>query len=129
MRYLTVLSDPGCPLCRWATRWLAEQPQLVPLRFVAAGSPEARAAFPELDAAATLREVTVVADTGEVYVGDRAWIACLWALVAYRPTAERLSSPALMPTVRQLVAAVSRYRRRDDGYGAGCDGGACDPHG
>ena len=129
MRYLTVLSDTGCPLCRWATGWLADQPQLVPLRFVAAGSAEARAAFPGLDPASTLRDVTVVADTGEVYVGDRAWIACLWALVAYRPTAERLSSPALMPTVRQLVAAVSRYRPRDDGYGAGCDGGVCDPHG
>ncbi|MBK7643357.1 MAG: DUF393 domain-containing protein [Planctomycetes bacterium] len=42
---LTVLYDAQCGLCRRARRWLEAQPAYVPLEFVAAGSPAARA-FP-----------------------------------------------------------------------------------
>ena len=51
---LTVLTDPGCPLCRRFADWLARQPLLVPLALVPAGSPEARRLFPTLDHDATL---------------------------------------------------------------------------
>jgi len=54
----TVLFDEGCPICRTARRWLAGRAQLVPLRFVPAGSAEARERFPGLDHAATLRDPT-----------------------------------------------------------------------
>ena len=82
--YFTVLYDEGCPICRAAHRWLAGRAQLVPLVFVPAGSAEARQRFPGLDHAATLRDLTVIADTGAVYVHDGAWLACLWALADYR---------------------------------------------
>ena len=36
---MTVLYDAGCRLCRSAQRWLSSRRQLVPLEFVAAGSP------------------------------------------------------------------------------------------
>lgn len=125
---LTVLYDASCPLCRWAREWLGGQAQLVPLHFLAAGSPEARRRFPQLDPARTLREVTVVDDRGAVYVGERAWVTCLWALVDHRPMAERLSHPAMLPFARAAVAAVSRYRTQDAqgrherpaGYGEDC---------
>ena len=106
----TVLFDEGCPICRTARRWLAGRAQLVPLTFLPAGSTEARARFPELDHAATLRDLTVIADDGAYYVGDGAWLACLWALADYRATAERLSSPRLLPAARRIIKAASAVR-------------------
>ena len=119
----TVLYDEGCPVCRAARRWLASRAQLVPLRFVPAGSADARQCFPSLDHAATLRDLTVVADTGEVYVDDGAWLACLWALVDYRGMAERLGSPRLLPAARRFIAAAAAVRQstRADDYGDVCD--------
>jgi len=115
---LTVLYDAGCPLCRAARGWLAGRAQLVPLDFVPAGSAEARRRFPGLDHGATLRDVTVVADTGDVYAGDAAWLACLWALAGYRALAGTLARPGLRPLARRLVtaAATIRERTRTEGY-------------
>ena len=107
---LTVLYDAGCPLCRAARRWLAGRPQLVPLMFVPAGSVDARRLFPGLDHGATLREITVIADTGDVYTGDGAWLACLWALAEHRALADRLARPALRPLARRVVAAAATVR-------------------
>jgi predicted DCC family thiol-disulfide oxidoreductase YuxK len=112
MNSLTVLYDEGCPLCRAARRWLAARAQLVPLTFVPAGSPEARRRFPGLDHDATLRDLTVVADTGEVYAGDAAWLACLWALAGYRELADRLAEPHLLPVARRAIAAAAAVRER-----------------
>jgi len=109
---LTVLYDAGCGLCRTARRWVESRPRLVPLRWVAAGSDEARARFPGLDHDATLRDITVVADTGKVYVGDGAWLACLWALAGYRELSVRLSQPHLRPVARRVVAAAAAVREK-----------------
>ncbi|MET8266637.1 thiol-disulfide oxidoreductase DCC family protein [Micromonospora arida] len=136
IRGFTVLFDAACPLCRAARRWLSSRAQLVPLEFVPAGSTEARRRFPGLDHDATLRDLTVIADTGEVYAGDGAWFACLWALTDHRSTAERLARPHLLPLARQTVAAASAIRERirdpwaeptDEpaGYGGPDDRAAC----
>lgn len=109
---LTVLYDANCPLCRTARAWLGRQPALVPLDFVAAGSGQARAMFPELDHAATLRDITVIADNGAIYTHDGAWLACLWALDSYRDLAERLATPALLPVARRVIAAAAGARER-----------------
>jgi predicted DCC family thiol-disulfide oxidoreductase YuxK len=116
---LVVLYDEGCPVCRAARRWLAGRPQLVPLRFVPAGSARARALFPALDHAATLRDVTVVDNNGGVYAADDAWLMCLWALSGYRGLALRLASPRLRPLAGRVIAAVSALRD-PGGYGADC---------
>jgi predicted DCC family thiol-disulfide oxidoreductase YuxK len=123
--YFYVLYDEGCPICRTAHRWLASRAQLVPLVFVPAGSAEARQRFPGLDHAATLRDLTVIADTGAVYVHDGAWLACLWALADYRGMAERLGSPRLLPTARRFIAAAAAVRQqtREADYGDVCDDG------
>ncbi|GIJ78367.1 Predicted thiol-disulfide oxidoreductase YuxK, DCC family [Micromonospora phaseoli] len=112
IRSLTVLYDAHCPLCRAARGWLASRAQLVPLEFLPAGSPQARQRFPGLDHETTLRDLTVVADTGDVYAGDGAWFACLWALADHRDTAERLARPHLLPLARRVVAAASAVRER-----------------
>jgi predicted DCC family thiol-disulfide oxidoreductase YuxK len=115
----TVLFDVGCPVCRAAHRWLGGRAQLVPLEFVPAGSDEARRRFPGLDHDATLRDLTVIADSGLVYVADGAWLACLWALSDYRGMAERLAAPALLPAARRFIAAASAVRQatRSGDYG------------
>jgi DCC1-like thiol-disulfide oxidoreductase len=121
--FFYVLYDEGCPICRTAHHWLESRAQLVPLVFVPAGSTEARARFPGLDHAATLRDLTVISDRGDVYADDGAWLACLWALTDYRGMAERLSTPSLLPAARTFIKAASAVRRQTRGadYGDGCD--------
>lgn len=118
---VTVLYDERCNLCRAARGWLERQHQLVPLEFLAAASPEAQRRFPFLDPGQTLEDLTVVGDGGEVWVGAKAWVVCLWALEGKRGLAQRLSSPALMPRARVLVSVVSRHRRALGTYGEACD--------
>ncbi|WP_078951011.1 DCC1-like thiol-disulfide oxidoreductase family protein [Streptomyces griseus] len=110
VRRLTVLYDARCPLCVHLRGWLQRQRQLVPLDFVPAGSAEAVRRFPELDHAATLREITVVGDLGQVYRETAAWIVCLWALAEYRSRAHWLTTPAGRPFARGTVLAAARYR-------------------
>lgn len=153
VRGLTVLYDAECSLCAYLRDWLVRQPQLVPLEPVPAGSEEARRRFPGLDHRATLDEITVVGDTGQVYRGAAAWIVTLWALREHRPLAHRLSTPAGAKLARGAVLAAARWRegqrgsgrrgggqvhRRSDGWvhdpGRGwrfdpsaCDSGTCGP--
>jgi predicted DCC family thiol-disulfide oxidoreductase YuxK len=118
---VTVLYDASCNLCRTARAWLERQVQVVPLEFLPAASPQARERYPFLDPAMTLEDLTVVGDGGEVWVGAKAWVVCLWALDGKRGLARRLSSPALMPRARAVVSFVSRHRRSLGTYGEACD--------
>ncbi|PCG87533.1 hypothetical protein CIB93_02200 [Streptomyces sp. WZ.A104] len=124
VRRLTVLYDAQCPLCVHLRHWLQRQRQLVPLDLVPAGSAEARRRFPELDHTATLAEITVVGDLGQVYRETSAWIVCLWALAKYRSRAHWLTTPAGRPFARGTVLAAARYRSmaapRCAPQGAGC---------
>ena len=45
-------------------------------------------------------DLVVVADTGEMWSGDSAWLMVLWALADYRQWSYRLASPLLLPTAR-----------------------------
>jgi predicted DCC family thiol-disulfide oxidoreductase YuxK len=143
MQQLIVLYDAQCGLCRRFKEWLAAQRPagngrggVISLGFVPAGSAYARHRYPGLDHEATLREVTVVADDWAVYVGDRAWIVCLWATWEHRHTAVRLASPAMRPVARAVVQAAAGLRswnsvRREEGggdYADRCDG-QCDSQG
>lgn len=103
---ITVLYDAACGLCTFAKDWIRKQSPLVGIEFLAAGSTEARRAFPQLSPG----ELAVVADTGEVWLGNHAWIVCLWALRDYRDLAFRLTSPALLLMSREALIAVSKSR-------------------
>ncbi|GAB2947669.1 thiol-disulfide oxidoreductase DCC family protein [Streptomyces heilongjiangensis] len=117
VRGLTVLYDARCTLCVFLREWLGRQRQLVPLDFVPAGSDEARRRFPVLDHRATLAEITVVGDAGQVYRGPAAWVVCLWALREHRPLAHRLSTPAGARLARGAVLAAAKWR--GVAYGSG----------
>ncbi|MDQ0844607.1 thiol-disulfide oxidoreductase DCC family protein [Streptomyces sp. V1I6] len=123
VRALTVLYDADCSLCVHLRSWLLRQPQLVPLRFVPAGSDAARRDYPQLDHARTMREITVIGDRGQVYSGQAAWIVCLWALAEHRPKAHWLATPAGAPFVRVTMLAAAKYREMT---GAAAGAAPCD---
>lgn len=104
---ITVVYDASCGLCTRAKEWIKQQAPLVGVQFVAAGSAAARMRFPQLPAG----ELAVVANTEEVWLGDRAWIVCLWALREYRDFAFRLTSPVLSLMAREAFSIVSRNRQ------------------
>jgi predicted DCC family thiol-disulfide oxidoreductase YuxK len=108
---LTVLYDPECGLCRRSHEWLAEQPKLVDLTFVACASDEARKRFPQLNHELTKKDLTVISENdGAVYFGPKAWLMVLWALTRYREWSYRLASPELLPTTKKVVSAISTNR-------------------
>ena len=111
-RQLVVLYDARCSVCTRARGWLDRQAKYVPMEFVIAGSAEARRRYPDLDAAATLEELTVVGDGGQVYLGAKGWVICLWALREYRALALELGKPSRLATARRFVAWFSRNRFR-----------------
>ncbi|MHC5906795.1 thiol-disulfide oxidoreductase DCC family protein [Streptomyces sp. S6] len=130
VRRLTVLYDAGCGLCEHLSGWLARQSQLVPLDLVPAGSDAARDLFPDLDHAATLAEITVVGDGGQIYRDTAAWIVVLWALREHRPLAYRLSTPSGQRLARGAVLTAAKLR--EAGWGGGAyergDGWIYDPY-
>lgn len=109
---LTVLYDPGCLLCRHVKGWLEKQRKLVPMDFVPAGSRQAKDRYPDLDHDRTLREITVIGDSGQVYEGSAAWVVCLWALHRYRVMSHRFSTPAGAPLAKGMVLAAAKWRAR-----------------
>jgi len=108
---LTVLYDARCSVCCRAREWLGTQPSYVSLEFIGAGSGEALARFPELRAATTQDELTVVANDGAIYRGVKAWLICLWAMRRYRSLALTLSTPALLPSARGIINLAALARR------------------
>jgi predicted DCC family thiol-disulfide oxidoreductase YuxK len=103
---ICVVYDSECGLCTGVKDWIGRQAALVPLEFVASNSAEARRRFPQLPPG----ELAVVSGAGEVWLGNHAWIVCLWALRDYRDWAHRLSSPLLTFMAREAFAVVSRNR-------------------
>ena len=80
--------------------------------FVAAGSAEARARFPALNPGATLRRITVVANEGAVFTGEKAWVVCLWAVRDHSEMASFLASAPGRPFARVLARGADRLRHR-----------------
>ncbi|MFC9299492.1 thiol-disulfide oxidoreductase DCC family protein [Streptomyces sp. NPDC057011] len=128
VRRITVLYDANCPLCVHIRHWLLAQRWLVPLRLVPAGSYEAQRRYPQLDHAATLREITVIGDSGQVWTGTDAFIVCLWALVEHRPKANWLATAAGRPFARAAMYSASKWRAavRTEGSPEGAEDPACD---
>lgn len=98
MKALTVHFDGRCGLCVALVRWLDRQRQLVPIRCVPKH--------------AGVDDLVVVADSGDYWRGDSAWLMVLWALADYRRWSYRLGSPTLLPLARQMFATLSENRHR-----------------
>jgi predicted DCC family thiol-disulfide oxidoreductase YuxK len=113
MEKLYVMYDARCGLCSWAKRWLMQQPAIVDLCFIPAGSVLAGRLFPGLcQPGEPAEELVVVSDEGGVYRQGNAWIMCLFALEEYRDWANRLAHPLLRPLARQGFALLCGQRSR-----------------
>lgn len=103
MTRLTVFYDPACGLCTASAAWLDRQPQVVPLDLVPGGQNEAISRLATGD-------LVVVADSGEVWRGTKAWIMTLWALADYRDLAETMAGSVFGPLARQVFENISKNR-------------------
>ena len=101
--------DGECGLCAACRRWLSKQPQLVPVCFLPYQSEEA-IRLPGLMQLHPWREIVVMANTGEIYQGDGAWITLLWATANWRTVAVDLSSSSLRGMTRKVIEAISENR-------------------
>lgn len=110
MRTLYLLYDERCELCCRLKEWLARQEVWLELKLLPAGSPESGKMFPGLTEITSADDLVAISDRGEVYLNNRAWIMCLYALVEYREWAWRLAHPLLLPLARQAFEAVSKNR-------------------
>lgn len=110
MKKLTVLYDVHCQMCCNIRVWFATQPAFVELEFLAFQLNETRERFPGIENMSPERQLTIIADTGEVWSGVDAWIMCLWALRKYRNWSQRLALPALKPFARRVCELVSNNR-------------------
>lgn len=124
---LTVVYDERCAFCRRCRLWLAGQPTHVPLRFLAAGSDDARLRYGRHPWLA--EELAVIDDQGRAWVGPDAFVVALWATRPYRALALTLRHPLLRPLARSFFHQVSSRRHRPETEEplrpANCDSGGC----
>jgi hypothetical protein len=73
---------------------------------VSSVSDEAREKFSSLPPG----ELAVISDAGQVWLGDNAFLVCLWALRRYRAFARTLAGPLLRPLARQAFSELSHSR-------------------
>jgi predicted DCC family thiol-disulfide oxidoreductase YuxK len=103
---LYVIVDGRCGLCTQIGLWLREQPSYVPLRTLSSEADEVKTKFSALPPG----ELAVVSDSGDVWLGDNAFLMCLWALRSYRTWSYRLATPKLRPFARQVFTELSHNR-------------------
>jgi hypothetical protein len=110
VRTLTVLYDPADRFAPALRDWLLKERPLVPLDVIPVTGEEARRRF-TLPAGTVLGPgIAVVADSGAVWLGDAAWVMCLWALRRHRRTAHRLARTGDGALARATVLAAAHWR-------------------
>ena len=124
MRTLYVMYDAHCGLCTEARKWLRNQPAYIPLRLLPSDSEEVRRKFPGLPAG----ELAVVSESGEMWLGDRAFIMLGVARLPALGAAPRQSghAPAGAPGVcgsvpkpkKPVRTAEAQERSRNEGPSA-----------
>ena len=119
---LTVVYDPDDQFCAWCRSWLEAQPLLVPVRFTAAGGPEAQARLGVLGAGA---ELVVLAGDGRAWTEAAAFVMCLWATAGHRDLAfavrlpmARMGAEAFFHELTSDLAVLERLLRPPAGVRA-----------
>lgn len=110
MKCLYVIYDAKCPLCRSFADRMQREPCYVPIVPVPSDAPDLSIRFPGLILPAEPTEVVAIADTGDIYRGDAAWLICLWAMRRYRAASFTLADPLLRPALHRAVAFLGDHR-------------------
>jgi predicted DCC family thiol-disulfide oxidoreductase YuxK len=118
---LTVVYDGECVLCLRSVQWLARRDQSVPIRSIAAASPEAierYGHFPNYG-----DDMIVAADDGRTWVGPPdAYLAVMWAIPSLRALSYVLAVRPLKPLVRRVFQLVTGNRHAIGGLlGESCE--------
>ncbi|MFN2525836.1 MAG: DCC1-like thiol-disulfide oxidoreductase family protein [Actinomycetota bacterium] len=108
---LTVLYDESCALCRRCRDWLLTQPCLLAVELIPAGSPFAHSQFASVEPWLG-RELVVVNEKGQAWIGPAAFVTCLWATARYRAISYSLARPAFAPLAEHFFLFVSKRRDR-----------------
>lgn len=113
MRRLTALSGPVWPIGPRLRDRLRRTRAYLPIDVLEPGSAAARARFGTPPPAAADGGLVVVSDDRRVWLGDRAWLMLLWALVPTRAWANRLAALRRGADARRLLDAWGHaYRPR-----------------
>lgn len=124
---LAVLYDAECAVCVRCRDVVEAREALVPIRFVACRSHEARTRYGAIPF--VVHELVVVDDdTGAWWAGSAAFVMTLWALGATRGLAELLASDALARLSHAVFSWISANRSAL-GWMTGapsCENGACE---
>ena len=107
---LTILYDERCAFCLRCRDWLADQPCLVQVELMPAGSPAARERYGTMPWLGN--ELIVVDEDGRAWVGSAAFLVCLWATVRYRPWSYLLTRPGFSKYTARFLMHVSKDRGR-----------------
>ncbi len=110
MNTLYVFFDQRCGICRRFKEWLNTPPQVIPIQCHGYQTPEARELCPNLMDHDPERELVAMADTGEIFQGARAWVACLKALENHQALAQKLDHPRWMGLTKRVCRLVSENR-------------------
>ncbi len=105
---LTVVYDDDCELCRRCRHWLATQPTLVEMRFLATSDPLVQEIYGHLPWYRV--ELMVVTDTGVAWVGPEAFVMSLWATRRWRSMSYRISGRAFRPMAEKFFHTLSANR-------------------
>src|SRR5262245_15746266 len=109
MEWLAVFYDSRCGLCTILKNWIQHQQPLLKLRLIARDSEQARRM---IGSAADSDDLVILANTGELWRGNHAWLMVLWALKEYRSFSHRLASPIFLPLARQAFAVLTENRAK-----------------
>jgi len=124
---LVLLYDAQCAVCVRCRELIEAREPLVPLRFVACRSHEARTRYGSVPF--LVHELVVVDDdSGAWWAGSAAFVMTFWALASTRMLAELMTTSLLAPTTHTLFTWISANRSAL-GWAAGapsCEGGACE---
>ena len=108
MRSLTVFYDETCAFCVRCRAWLARQRPSVPLSFVRKSAAAERS--PEIAKLVAGSDLVLVADNGDAWLGDAAFLMILFVLPPYKSWARQLSKPGLRPYARAFFETLSTHR-------------------
>ena len=117
---LTILYDEKCTFCLRCRDWLATQPCLIEVELLASGSATARERYGNVPWLG--KELVVVGEQGQVWVGPDAYLVAMWATARFRSWAYLFARPGYSRFAEAFFRHVSKNRakwgewlaRRDD---------------
>ncbi|MDX6766177.1 MAG: DCC1-like thiol-disulfide oxidoreductase family protein [Candidatus Methylacidiphilales bacterium] len=112
MKRLTVLYDGSCGFCCRCRDWLEAQDQIIPLEFLPLQSEEVARRFGDLRQMRPEEQMLAIADNGDLWMGDAAWVMCLYTLRDYRDLADKFAHSSFRPLIRNLYRLISSNRHR-----------------